>query len=185
MNIHTLGPLPETSSGSIYLLIVCDRFSNFIRAIPLRIITALDVTSAFCEYCTASYGPLDSVFTGNSPQFASVFFQGVRDLMGIKNLFTTTYNPQTNGQVERLNPTLVEMLRHHVEEHQEDWAELRAVLTLSYNSRVHRATGVARLEFVDSRQLTNLSRKGFQTVFNLPQSHVSRPRTCSWNNLSS
>ncbi|MBR7801843.1 transposase, partial [Undibacterium sp. FT137W] len=93
-------------------------------------------------------GPPDSVLTDNGPQFASLFFQGVCDLMGIKNLFTTTYHPQTNGQVERFNRTLVDMLRHYVEEHQEDWDELLAVLTLAYNSRVHRTTGVAPLDFV-------------------------------------
>eukprot|EP00170_Pyropia_yezoensis_P000550 contig_2786_g551 len=64
-----LGPLPETSSGNIYLLIICDRVFKFTRAIPLRTITALDVTSAFCKYWIATYGPLDTVLTDNGPQF--------------------------------------------------------------------------------------------------------------------
>lgn len=67
------GPIPETSSGTLYLIIICDRFSKFTRAIPLKIITALDVTSAFCEYRLASHGPSDSFLTDKGPQFASVF----------------------------------------------------------------------------------------------------------------
>lgn len=49
------------------------------------------------------------------------------------------------------------MLRHYVEEHQEDRDELVAVLTLAYNSCPHRTTGVAPLDFVTSRRLTNFS----------------------------
>lgn len=152
-----LGPLPETSSGNLYLLIICDLFTKFTRAIPLMNITAVDVTSALSEHWIAAYGPPDSVLTDNGPQFASLFFQGVCGLMGFKNLYTTIYHPQTNGQVERFNRTLVDMLRHYVEEHQDDWDELVAVLTLAYTSRPHRTTSIAPLDFLTPRRLTNFS----------------------------
>ena len=60
------------------------------------------------------YGPPDTVLTDNGPEFASLFFQGVCNLMGIRNLYTSTYHPQTNGQVERFNKTLVDMFMHDV-----------------------------------------------------------------------
>lgn len=95
LSMDILGPLPETSSGNLYLLIIRDRFTKFTRAIPLATITAVDVSSALCECWIAAYGPPDSLLTDNGPQFASVFFEGVCGLMGIKNLYTTTYHPQT------------------------------------------------------------------------------------------
>jgi len=58
------------------------------------------------------YGPPDTVLTDNRLQFASLFFQGVCSLMGIQNLYTSTYHPQINGQVERFNKTLVDMFMH-------------------------------------------------------------------------
>ena len=72
-------------------------------------------------------GPPDTVLTDNAPQFDSLFFQGVCSLMGIRNLYTSTYHPQTNGQVERFNQTLVEMFMHYIEDHQDDWDELVSV----------------------------------------------------------
>jgi len=39
--------------------------------------------------------------------------------MGIRNLYTTTYHPQTNGQVERFDKTLVNMFLHKIEDHQD------------------------------------------------------------------
>jgi len=73
------------------------------------------------------YGPPDTVLTDNGPQFASLFFQGVCNLMGIRNLYTSTYHPQTNGQVERFNKTLVDMVMHYIEDHQDNWDELVSV----------------------------------------------------------
>jgi len=49
----------------------------------------------------------DTVLTDNGPQFASLFFQGVCGLMGIRNMYTTTYHPQTYSQVEHFSKILV------------------------------------------------------------------------------
>jgi len=104
-----------------------------------------------------SHGPPDTVLTDNGPQFASLFFQCVCNPMGIRNLYTSTYDPQTNGQVERFNKTLVDMFMHYIEDHQDNWDELVSVLALAYNSRPHRTTGVAPLALVTPRRLSNFS----------------------------
>jgi len=44
--------------------------------------------------------------------------------MGTRNIFTTTYHLQANGQVERMNRTIiVATLRHYVDEERKDWDE--------------------------------------------------------------
>ena len=73
-------------TGNVFLLIIVDRFSKLVRAVPLAGITATDVSSAFCRDWISVYGPPDTVLTNNGPQFASLFFQGVCNLMGIRNL---------------------------------------------------------------------------------------------------
>jgi len=81
------------------------------------------------------YGPPDTVLTDNGPQFASTFFRGVRNLMGIRNMCTTKYHPQINGQVESFSKTLVDRLMHYIEDHEHDWDDLVSVMALAYNSR--------------------------------------------------
>jgi len=68
-----LGPLTETKTGNVFLLIIVDRFSKLVRAVPLAGITATDVSSAFCRDWIFVYGPPDTVLTDNGPQFASLF----------------------------------------------------------------------------------------------------------------
>ena len=103
------------------------------------------------------YGPPDTVLTDKGPQFASLFFQGVCNFMGIRNLYTYTYHLQTNGQVQRFNKTLVDMSMRYIEDHQDSWDELVSVLALAYNSRPHRTTGVAPTDLVTPRRLSNFS----------------------------
>jgi len=75
------------------------------------------------------------VLSENGPQFRSTFFEGVYSLLGICNRYSTTYHPQTNGQVKRYNRTIVGQLRTYVEDHQDRWDELVSMLTLAYSSR--------------------------------------------------
>ena len=72
-------------------------------------------------------------------------------LLGLSNIFTSTYHPQTNGQVERYNRTILAMLRNYVNEHQEDWDRYATALTYAYNIHVHRSTGTTPFSLVLSR----------------------------------
>jgi transposase InsO family protein len=106
-----LGPLPKTRHGNRFRLVIVDRYSKITRTVPLRTTTALVVAQAFCDHWIFVYGPPVSLLTDNGPQFTDNFFQAVCAELGIKKLFTTAYHAQTNGQVERYNPTLIGNLR--------------------------------------------------------------------------
>jgi len=152
-----LAPLPKTAAGNEHLLVIVDRFSKMTRAIHFERIDAETIAAAFLDYWVATYGPLATVLSDNGPQFRSTFFQGVFSLLGISNRYATTYHPQTNGQVERYNRTIVGKLRKYVEDHQDRWDELVSMLTLAYNSRPQQSTGVAPLEFVTRERVRSPS----------------------------
>ena len=109
-----LGPLTETKTWNFFLPIIFDRFSKLVRAVVLAGTTATDVSSAFFRDWIAVYGPPGTVLTDKGSQFSFLFFLGVCILMGIRNMYTTTYHSQTNGQVERFNKTLVDMFMPYI-----------------------------------------------------------------------
>lgn len=146
--LDLLGPLPETSNGNVYLVVIVDRFTKLTRVVPIAREDADTVVSAFLDTWVASYGPPDTLLTDNGPQLASTHFRGVCGMLGIKHVTSTTDHPQTQGQVERYDRTIVTQLRTYVEDHQDRWDELASVLTVAYNSRPHQSTGVAPFEFV-------------------------------------
>ena len=120
LSIDILGPLTKTKKGHRFLLVITDRFTKLTQVIPLRRIDAYTVAVAFVEAWIFKYGPPKTLISDNGKQFAAKFFQAVCSLLGLSNIFTSTYHPQTNGQVERYNRTMLAMLRNNVNEHQDD-----------------------------------------------------------------
>ncbi len=73
---------------------------------------------AFCTNWVFPYGLAAEIILDNGSQFLAKYFQAVCRHVGIKNTFTTACHPQTNGQVERFNRTMLAGFRAFVEEHQ-------------------------------------------------------------------
>ena len=91
----------------------------------------------------------------------------------------TTHHPQTNGLTERLNRTLIDMIRKYTNAHPWRWGEYLPIFELAYNRSVHSTTGVvpfladrgyvplmpAQL-LVTPRHLANTSSSAMQTHVN-------------------
>ena len=116
--------------------------------------TALDVLSALIDVWIASYGIPDSTLSDSGPQFASVLYQGVLELLGVRTNYATPSRPQTNGQVECFNKTLVRQLGHYVSENVVTWTRYVTLLVTAYNAQVHSSTGEAPFPFVCPRKLS-------------------------------
>ena len=147
--IDILGPLPKTKAGKQFLLAITDRFAKLKQVVALWAVTAYTVAVAFCESWVFKYGVPRSPLSDNGAQFNAKFFHSTCRVVGITNLYTSAYHPQTNGQVERYNQTISSMLRNYVGEHQEDWDVYVGPIT--YNSHVHCTKRRTHLELVLSR----------------------------------
>ena len=97
------------------------------------------------------------ILTDNGTQFNAKVFLAVFRELGIAKIFTTAYHPQTNGQVERFNRTIINSLRGYVERRQNDWDEYTSAITFGYNCRVHSSLQLAPFELILSRPPPALS----------------------------
>ena len=140
VSIDILGPLPRSFNGNKYLVVITDRYSKLVQTVPLRTINAWNVAKVFCDHWVFVFGRPKYVLSDNGGQCISKFFQSVRNILGTPNLFTTASHPQTNGQVERFNRTILAGLRHYCPEHAKDWDNFSNAITIGYNNTVHRAT---------------------------------------------
>lgn len=144
-----LGPFKKTDHGSIYVLVITDRFSKLTRAIPMKSTTAPQVADAFVEHWVIPYGMPRQLLTDNGPQFIAKFFEAVCLILQVKHVTTTAYHPQANGQAERYNQTLCHRLR--VFKETASWDRLVQPLTYAYNNQVHKTTGLTPFSLVLTR----------------------------------
>jgi hypothetical protein len=88
-----------------------------------------------------------------------MFLQAVCGELGIQKFFTTAYHPQTKGQFEQYNRTILDYLRGYVAARKDDWDYYTSAVTFAYNCRVHSSLGMPPFEIALSRPPPSLSLK--------------------------
>ncbi len=73
---------------------------------------------------------------------------------GVKNVFSTTYHPQTNGQAERLNLTILAYVANHPKE----WDLYTETVAFAYNTQAHATTTLTPFDMVVSRPIPRCHR---------------------------
>ena len=87
------------------------------------------------------FGCFESLHSDQGANVDGAVFWGLCDLIYAAKTRTTPYHPQGDGQVERLNKSIVKILCKQIEERQRDWAAYVPKALLAYNSSVRDSTG--------------------------------------------
>ncbi|CAB1100714.1 unnamed protein product [Ectocarpus sp. CCAP 1310/34] len=138
------GPLPLTPRGNTYILLFTNRFS---RRADMYAVTAEEFTAeGTVDILVNRYIPLWgcplSLLSDNGSQFCSKLSQAVCARLPIRKA-TSSYNPNGNGGVERVNHTMAQMLAMVVNKRQDDWDIHLPHVAFAYNNSVSAATGLA------------------------------------------
>lgn len=140
-----------------HILFLANRFTKLTQAKTLRTTIARNGATAFCKTWIFKYGPPKMLLSDNETEFASRLFQNVYQLMVLYNVSRSPYHPQTIGQVERYNRTLLTILRNYVNEQQSDRGLCLFDLTCAYSNHVHQSMKSTSFGFVLSRSPPPLS----------------------------
>ena len=105
-----VGPLTTSSKGQQYILVLVDYATRFPEAIPLTSMNTLVVAQAVVEFFSRVGFPRE-LLTDQGTPFMSRLMSQVCELLGIKQLKTSVYHPQTDRLVERYNHTIKNMLK--------------------------------------------------------------------------
>ena len=87
------------------------------------------------------YGIPEKLLSDRGREFENELFQRLSKLCGLKKIRTTPYHPQINGQVERMNQTIINMLKRLPEQYKSNWRNHVNKLVHAYNSTKSSATG--------------------------------------------
>ena len=74
-------------------------------------------------------------------EFESRLWTEMCQVLAIYKTHTNPYRPQSDGQVERFNRTLIAALKALVNTQQDNWDDLAAYVSHAYNSTIHASTG--------------------------------------------
>jgi transposase InsO family protein len=166
--VDILGPLPRSAKGNKYLLVITDCFTKWVEAIPMRNQEAITVAKKFVDEFITRFGTPKQIHTDQGTQFESKLFQELCRLLEIDKTRTTPWHPESDGQVERFNRTLENMLRMFVEESQKDWDQYIPYVLMAYRSSVHESTKRTPNMLMFGREID----LPLDVAFGLPNNHV-------------
>ena len=119
--VNILVPLPVTPRGNKYILVLSDYFTKWTECFALQNQEATTVADKLVNEFISRFGIPRQLHSDQGTNFKSNVMKEICRLFGIDETRTTPFHPQPDGQVERFNRTLVEMLRAKVHDDQSDW----------------------------------------------------------------
>ena len=132
----------EPSKGKIEnILVVTDHFTRYAQAYPCKNQTAFTTAKVLWENFVTHYGFPDKFISDQGPNFEAHLIADLCKLAQVEKVRTTPYHPQTNGQCERFNKTLLSMLGTLPPEAKADWKLHVSSMTHAYNCTTNASTG--------------------------------------------
>ena len=121
IHIDILGTLIETSRENQYVLVVVDQFFKWVECYDLSDQTATrDTRTLVLEFIGIFGCPLE-LHSDQGRNLESQMFKKVCDILKIVKTRTTPYRPSANGQVERMNRTILQIFLCFIRGQKEDW----------------------------------------------------------------
>ena len=145
-----VGPLPRSSTGNRFILVICDYATRYPEAIPLRTTDANRIAKELVKVF-ARIGVPEEILTDQGTNFTSRLLYEVYRLLQVQPIRTSPYHPQTDGLVERFNHTLKCMLRKTATTEGKNWDELLPYLLFAYREVPQASTGFSPFELLYGR----------------------------------
>ncbi|CAI7917591.1 unnamed protein product, partial [Closterium sp. NIES-54] len=134
--------LPSTSRGHDSILVVIDKFSKMGHFIPTNATATAKATARLLfDHIITIHGIPATLISNRDPKFTSKFWKELMGLLGTKLAMSSAYHPQTDGQIERLNQVVEQLLRTACKDDVSHWDTLLPTLEFAYNNASHAATG--------------------------------------------
>ena len=131
----------EPSKGNIEnVLVITDHFTRYALAYASKTQTAQATARILWDNFICYYGFPEQFISDQGRNFESDLIQELCKIAGVKKLHTTPYHPQSNGQCERFNSTLCNMLGTLSDEEKSDWKSHLGCMTHAYNCTKHAST---------------------------------------------
>ena len=126
---------------TVNVLVFTDHFTRHTSAFVTPDQTAKTAAKFLWECIITTYGAPAQIISDQGRAFTSNLLRELCELLGIRKIQTTAYHPQSNGQCERMNQTLIKMIGKLGPDMRGDWPMHLHELTHAYNCTRSAITG--------------------------------------------
>ena len=137
--------LPESSDKKYdALLTIVDRLTKFCILLPCHsTITGLETARLLHSQIFNRYGFPEVIVSDRDPRFTSAFYTEWCRILRIRQNLSTAFHPETDGQSERFNRTLQQVLRCYCSVEQNTWTDVLPAVEFAINAAPNETTSVS------------------------------------------
>ena len=148
-----LGPVTTAAkSRAKHILVMTDLFTKFAVAVPLVSTDSAEVAREIVENWVLKFGAPNVLHTDQGKNFGSNLILEMCRLLGIDKSRTSPYHPQGNGQVERHNRVIADIISKYCADNPKTWDTVLPYLNFVYNTTIHRTTGATPFNLVHGQE---------------------------------
>jgi hypothetical protein len=104
--------LPRTQKGNDSIWVIVDRLTKVAHFLPVKAnYNVSRHAELYVDNILKLHGAPRSIVSDRGPQFTAQFWKSLHASMGTELNYSTAFHPQTDGQTERVNQVLEDLLR--------------------------------------------------------------------------
>jgi len=136
--IDIIGPLPPTEYGNRYILNMTDAATKHITAQPMKDKTAKTAARIFLFFYVLIFGVPHELYSDQGKEFIADILKELCSILGITHTFSSAYHPESNGQIERKNGFLKEVVRTISNSDESNWDIVLPFAVFAINTSIPR-----------------------------------------------
>jgi hypothetical protein len=138
--------LPNTSQKHDSIWVIIDRLTKMAHFLPVHTTySAKKYAEIYLDQIVRLHVP-KTIISDRGAQFITCFWEQLQCALGTKLIRSSAYHPETDGQTERVNQILEDMLRACIIHYGTSWDKCLAMAEFSYNNSYQSSLQMAPFE---------------------------------------
>jgi transposase InsO family protein len=151
--IYFIVGLSRTQSGYDSIWVIVDRLTKVAHFILAKIMySGPQLAEWYMLRIVCLHGVPKKIVSDRGTQFTSKFWERLHETLDTQLCFSSAYHPQTDGQTERINQILKDMLRACALQFGKSWDKSLPYAEFSYNNSYQESVKMALFEMLYGRR---------------------------------
>jgi hypothetical protein len=134
-------------------MVVVDKLTKAAHFIPIKVThKAANIVDVYMREIARLHGIPKTIVSDKDPKFTSKFWKGLFNGFGTNLNFSIAYHPELDGQIERVNQVIEDMLRMYVMDKPSKWEDYLHLVKFAYNNRYQTSIKMSPFEALYGRK---------------------------------
>jgi transposase InsO family protein len=153
INMDFIVGLPNTSRHHDSIWVIVDKLTKTTHFIPVHSTLLVErYVEIYIDQVVRLRGIPKTIISDRGAQFVARFWEQLQESIGTKLIRSYAYHPQIDGQIERVNQILKDMLRACAIHYGKNWDKCLSLAEFAYNNSYQSSMKIAPFEALYGRR---------------------------------